>query len=209
MKSYKYLNLKGVTLDKEQLQNYMEKIAVNYEIDMKSDVETYPINRLMDNYNFIQITYNTLNEHIKNNIGIYPAGEWLLDNFYIIEETVKNIKNDLTKKKYKNFPGISTGIYKGFARIYVLASEIISYTDSKVDEETLTLSLLAYERRKTLSMEEIWNLPIFLNIAIIENIRVVCEKIMVSQIQKYKVEEIVERLVDKKENHKQQYKKIR
>lgn len=209
MKCYKYLNLKGVTLDKEQLQNYMEKIAVNYEIDMKSDVETYPINRLMDNYNFIQITYNTLNEHIKNNIGIYPAGEWLLDNFYIIEETVKNIKNDLTKKKYKNFPGISTGTYKGFARIYVLASEIISYTDSKVDEETLTLSLLAYERRKTLSMEEIWNLPIFLNIAIIENIRVVCEKIMVSQIQKYKVEEIVERLVDKKENHKQQYKKIR
>ena len=203
MKSYKYLNLKGVTLDKEQLQNYMEKIAVNYEIDMKSDVETYPINRLMDNYNFIQITYNTLNEHIKNNIGIYPAGEWLLDNFYIIEETVKNIKNDLTKKKYKNFPGISTGTYKGFARIYVLASEIISYTDSKVDEETLTLSLLAYERRKTLSMEEIWNLPIFLNIAIIENIRVVCEKIMVSQIQKYKVEEIVERLVDKKENHKE------
>ena len=209
MKSYKYLNLKGVTLDKEQLQNYMEKIAVNYEIDMKSDVETYPINRLMDNYNFIQITYNTLNEHIKNNIGIYPAGEWLLDNFYIIEETVKNIKNDLTKKKYKNFPGISTGTYKGFARIYVLASEIISYTDSKVDEETLTLSLLAYERRKTLSMEEIWNLPIFLNIAIIENIRAVCEKIMVSQIQKYKVEEIVERLVDKKEGHKQQYKKIR
>ena len=68
MKSYKYLNLKGVTLDKEQLQNYMEKIAVNYEIDMKSDVETYPINRLMDNYNFIQITYNTLNEHIKNEL---------------------------------------------------------------------------------------------------------------------------------------------
>ena len=143
MKSYKYLNLKGVTLDKEQLQNYMEKIAVNYEIDMKSDVETYPINRLMDNYNFIQITYNTLNEHIKNNIGIYPAGEWLLDNFYIIEETVKNIKNDLTKKKYKNFPGISTGIYKGFARIYVLASEIISYTDSKVDEETLNFKLIS------------------------------------------------------------------
>ena len=49
LKCYKYLNLKGVTLDKEQLQNYMEKIAVNYEIDMKSDVETYPINRLMDN----------------------------------------------------------------------------------------------------------------------------------------------------------------
>jgi len=83
----------------------MEKIAVNYEIDMKSDVETYPINRLMDNYNFIQITYNTLNEHIKNNIGIYPAGEWLLDNLYIIEQTngrLSDTTSSITKNKENN-----------------------------------------------------------------------------------------------------------
>lgn len=209
MKDYKYLNLKGITLDKEQLQNYMEKIAINYEITKNSNIETYPINRLLDNYNYIQTTYNTLNESIKENITIYPAGEWLLDNFYIIEEAVKTIKNDLTRKKYKSFPGIGTGAYQGFARIYVLASEIVAYTDSKIDEEILKSSLLAYERRKTLSMEEIWNLPIFLNLAIIENVREVCEKIMVSQIQKYKVEEIVERLVDKKEGSKQQYRKIK
>lgn len=209
MKDYKYLNLKGITLDKEQLQNYMEKIAINYEITKNSNMETYPINRLLDNYNYIQTTYNTLNENIKENITIYPAGEWLLDNFYIIEEAVKTIKNDLTRKKYKSFPGIGTGAYQGFARIYVLASEIVAYTDSKIDEEILKSSLLAYERRKTLSMEEIWNLPIFLNLAIIENVREVCEKIMVSQIQKYKVEEIVERLVDKKESSKQQYRKIK
>lgn len=209
MKDYKYLNLKGITLDKEQLQNYMEKIAINYEITKNSNMETYPINRLLDNYNYIQTTYNTLNENIKENITIYPAGEWLLDNFYIIEEAVKTIKNDLTRKKYKSFPGIGTGAYQGFARIYVLASEIVAYTDSKIDEEILKSSLLAYERRKTLSMEEIWNLPIFLNLAIIENVREVCEKIMVSQIQKYKVEEIVERLVDKKESSRQQYRKIK
>lgn len=209
MKDYKYLNLKGITLDKEQLQNYMEKIAINYEITKNSNMETYPINRLLDNYNYIQTTYNTLNENIKENITIYPAGEWLLDNFYIIEEAVKTIKNDLTRKKYKSFPGSGTGAYQGFARIYVLASEIVAYTDSKIDEEILKSSLLAYERRKTLSMEEIWNLPIFLNLAIIENVREVCEKIMVSQIQKYKVEEIVERLVDKKESSKQQYRKIK
>ena len=209
MKKNRYLNIKGVTLDKDQLQTYMEKIAVNYEITGNSNVETYPISRLMDNFKFIQQTYNILNEHIKLDISIYSAGEWLLDNFYIIEETVKNIRNDLTREKYKDFPGISRGLYKGFARVYVLASEIVAYTDNKIDTETLELSLLAYERRKTLSMEEIWSLPIFLNIAIIENIRAVCEKIYLSQVQKYKVEEIVERLIDKKEANKQQYKKIR
>ena len=35
----RYLNIKGVTLDKEQLENYMEKIAVNYEITRDSSLE--------------------------------------------------------------------------------------------------------------------------------------------------------------------------
>ena len=209
MKNNRYLNIKGMSLNKEQLQSLMEKMAVNYEISRNSSIETYPINRLNNNFKFIQKTYNILNEHIKQNITIYPAGEWLLDNFYIIEETVKSIKNELTEKKYRNFQGISNGLYKGFARIYVIATEMVAYTDNKIDEDTLENCLLAYEHKKTLSMEEIWNLPIFLELAIIENIRSVCEKIYISQIQKYKVEEIVERLIEKKEASKQQYKKIR
>ncbi len=205
----RYLNIKGVTLDKEQLQAYMEKIAANYEVARVSNKGTYPVYRLNENFKFIQKTYNILNEHIKKNISIYPAGEWLLDNFYIIEETVKNINNEITEKKYRNFPSITNGMYKGFARIYVLATEMVAYTDNTIDEETLNLCLSAYERKKTLSMEEIWNLPVFLNIAIIENIRTICEKIYLSQIQKYKVEELVERLIEKKEASKQEFKKVR
>jgi len=176
----RYFNIKGIPLNKEQMQSYMEKIAADYEVIKSSDIGTCPVNRLNDNFKFIQKTYNILNEHIKQNITIYPAGEWLLDNFYIIDETVKNIKNELSEKKYKNFPGISLGLYKGFARIYLLATEIVAYSDSKIDEETLSLALSSYERKKTLSMEEIWSLPVFLNIAMIENIRLVCEKIYIS-----------------------------
>lgn len=209
MKSRRYLNIKGANLDREQLESYMEKLAMNYDITNSSSSETYPISRLNDNFKFIQKTYNILNEHIKKKISIYPAGEWLLDNFYIIEETVKNIRNELTEKKYKNFQGVSSGLYKGFARIYLLATEIVAFTDNKVDEDILEFCLTAYERKKTLSMEEIWNLPIFLNIAIIENIRTICEKIYLSQIQKYKVEEIVERIIEKKDSAKQQYKKLK
>ena len=205
----RYLNIKGVSLDKEQLQNYMEKIAVDYEVSISSSPETYPIGRLEDNYEFIEKTYNILNEHIKKGITIYPAGEWILDNFYIIEETVKNIKNELKLKKYKNFPGISQGFYKGFARIYIIASQIVAYTDNKIDEEVLQMALNSYEHKKSLSMDEMWNLPLFLNIALIENIRNSCEKIYISQLQKYKVEEIIERLIEKKEITKQEFKKIK
>ena len=203
MNSRRYLNVKGTNLDREQLETYMEKLAINYDISNTSNSETFPIPRLNEDFKFIQKTYDILNEHIKNKISIYPAGEWLLDNFYIIEETVKSIRNELTEKKYKNFQGISNGKYKGFARIYLLAAEIIAYTDSKIDEEILENCLFAYERKKILNMEEIWSFPIFLNIAIIENIRSICEKIYISQIQKNRVEEIINRVIENKSTRKQ------
>ena len=202
MKNNKFLNIKGAVLDSENLKKFMEKTAINYEVKKYSNVNTYPIERIDENYVFIEKTYNLLNEHIKKNIEIHPAGEWLLDNFYIIEETVKKIKREMPLKKYKELPGIASGLYEGFARIYLIASEIVAYTDNKIDDETLKIALLAYQKQKSLNMEEIWNLWIFLEVAIIENIRSVCEKIYVAQNQKYKVESIIERLVERKEEYK-------
>lgn len=86
----------------------------------------------------------------------------------------------------------------GFARIYVLSSIIVAYTEGKIEEESLKLFLAAYQNKKTLSMEEIWSMPLFLGIAIVQNIKEVCEKIYLAQMQKYKVENIIERLVDQK-----------
>jgi len=202
----KFISIKGFILNKEQIQEYMRKLAVEYETKEKSSITTYPIPRLNDNFKFIEKTYNLLNEHIKKNINIYSAGEWLLDNFYIIEETVKRIRFSINAKEYKNFKAIANGTYKDFARIYVLASEIVACADNIINEEVLKISLQAYENERTLKMEEIWNLPLFLEISIIENIRKICEKIYINQIQKERVEDIVSRLIEKKDTFKQSYK---
>ena len=198
----KILNIKGAVLDRYQLENYLEKVASDHILMSESDKNTYPVPRVKENFKFISKTYETLNEHLKMGINIHPAGEWLLDNFYIIEEAVKSIEKDLTIEKYTNFFGIQNGIYNGMARIYVLAAEIVAYTDSRIDGDLLEDLLKAYQRKKTLNMEEIWWIGSFLQIAIIENIREVCEKIYISQVQKYKVESIVERLVEHKEELK-------
>ena len=206
---YRYLNIKGTILDNYQLQNYMEKIASGHEIKNNSQKWTYPITRLKDNFKFIQKTYELLNKHLKLKIDIHPAGEWLLDNFYIIEETYKTVVSEMSLKKYKSFPGIANGMYKGYSRDYVLASEIVAYTDNKINEEILALAISAYQKRKLLSMEEIWNLWIFLSIALIENIRNICEKIYLAQMQKYRVESIIERLVERKDKKSQIFSNIK
>lgn len=208
LKEYKVLNINGAVLNKSQLESYMQKIASDHILKSKSDKDTYPIPRVKENYEFINMVYGLLNDHLKSDIPIHPAGEWVLDNFYIIEKTVKTIIKDLSLKKYVNFLGISNGSYKGFARIYVLANEIIAYTDAKINGDTLSNLLKSYQNKNTLSMDEIWNIGLFLQIALIEKIRVLCEKIYSSQLQKYKVENIIERLVENKKPDTLKYKNL-
>ena len=206
MKENRRLQINGTMLEKEQLKKHLEKIASSHNIIQKSQKDTYPIPELLEDYEIIKEVYNLLNDHVKQQINIHPAGEWLLDNFYIIEETVKQIQKELTIQKYKNFVGIANGEYAGVARVYVLASEIVAYTENKIEKANLEEYLESYQTKKTLSMDEIWNIGIFIQIAIIHNIAKICEKIASSQIQKYKVEGITERLVENKPKHKQIYK---
>ena len=103
MKTQKILKIDGTMLNKAQLEKHLENIAIAHNLKEKSEKQTYPIPRLIENYEVIKTVYNQLNKNLKQDISIHPAGEWLLDNFYIIEQAVKQIKKDLTIKKYTNF----------------------------------------------------------------------------------------------------------
>ena len=199
MKGYRTLHISSVLLDKNQLANYMEKIASDHNVRNYSDSNTYPIPVLKQNYEKILETYRLLNKHIKLGIKIHSAGEWILDNFYIIEENVKEIQKELTPKKYKSMVGIANGKYEGFARSYCIASEIVAFSDGKVDSESIDVVLKAYQNKKLLSMQEIWNMGIFLRIALIAQIADIAEKIYSSQTQKYRAESIIERALDNSE----------
>ena len=204
---YRFINPNGATVESGTLEKYLEKLASNHIIKAKSEKITYPIPRMLENYDAIKQVYDLLNQHLRLGIVIHPAGEWLLDNFYVIEEIVKNIQKELSSKKYISFPGLKNNENEGFARIYIIASEIIAHTDGKIDRAYLQKFLKAYQINKTLGMDEIWNIGIFLQIAIIEKIRHICENIYVSQMQKYKVKNIIERLVEKKQKNKILFKK--
>ena len=195
---YRVLNTKEIVLDKKLLKDYLAKLAADSIIKDKSDLSTYPIPRVLDNFEYITLIYTLLNQHVKLGIPIHPAGEWLLDNFYLIENTVKIIQKELSKKKYEKFPKIANGINQGFARIFVLSNEIVMNTDGRIDEGELTEYIKAYQTQKNLYMNEIWNIGIFLQISLVEKIRKVCEKIFISQMQKFKVENMLQRVLENK-----------
>ena len=107
MGNYRQLSIEGALLNRQELYGYLEKVATRHTIVQNSSKDTYPVPKMVENYNVIKEVYDLLNDNVKRKIQIHPAGEWLLDNFYLIEEIVRSIEKELTLKKYKNFVGLS------------------------------------------------------------------------------------------------------
>ena len=159
----KILQVKNSILDKQNLEKFLEQFAADNILITCPDKSTFPLERLIENKKYIELVCKLLEEHIKLKIPIHSAGEWLLDNYYLIEKSVKTIEKNLTLNKYMRLPAIALDKYMrlpaiaedGFARIYVIANEIISNTDGKINENNLIDYLEAYQNQKKLYMQEI------------------------------------------------------
>lgn len=182
------------------MENYAKRLALDHKILKTSKENTFPIYKLKNDFKYITETYDILNESISKNVSIPPSGEWLLDNYYILEEQVNSLEKELTLVKYKNLPSVN-----GVSRIYILADEIVKYTDANIYEENIESFITAYQTKKTISIEELWVLPVMLKICIIQYIKEICKKIKTGQLQKFKVESIVERLIEQRQLNEQKF----
>ena len=102
---------------------------------------------------------------------ITPAGEWLLDNFYLIEEQIRTAKRHLPKGYSRELPRLAQGPSAGQPRVYDLALETVAHGDGRVDTESLGRFVAAYQTVAALTLGELWAIPIMLRLAVIENLR--------------------------------------
>ncbi|RMD84520.1 MAG: DUF3131 domain-containing protein [Candidatus Dadabacteria bacterium] len=127
--------------------------------------------RFTQNVKVIDQTYNVLREYARNDEPLTPGGEWLLDNYHIIDQHVRDIKVLFPRGFYRSLPLIKEGPFEGFLRVYFLAVEYLSHTDSVVDPDSITNFIQAYQSNEPLSIGELWAFPIMLRFALLENLR--------------------------------------
>ena len=187
----RYVMMHGAALSNDELEEHARGMAYGHAVQRRSNLINWPIPEMNENYRFILSVYKELNDDVQMGISTTPAAEWLLDNFYIIEEQVKGVRKALTKEQYLKLPTLSTGPLKGFARIYAIALELVSHTDGRIDEKIITNYINAYQSNNVLSGRELWAFPIMIKLALVENIKYLCEKIKVAQSQRKRVEEIL------------------
>jgi len=68
----------------------------------------------------------------KTGYDVSPAGEWLLDNFHLVEEQIRTAKRHLPKGYSRELPRLASGHGAGLPRAYVLASEASNGDDISI-----------------------------------------------------------------------------
>ena len=127
--------------------------------------------RLAANENILVGVCTLLTSAVADNRRITPAGEWLLDNFYLIEEQIRTAKRHLPKGYSRELPRLAGGQSAGRPRVYDIALETVAHGDGRVDGETLIRFVAAYQSVTDLKLGELWAIPIMLRLAVIENLR--------------------------------------
>ena len=127
--------------------------------------------RLADNEDVLLDACKRLTAAVKANRLISPAGEWLLDNFYLIEEQIRTAERHLPRGYSRELPRLAHGPSAGLPRVYDIALEAISHGDGRVDPESLSRFVAAYQKVTALNLGELWAIPIMLRLALIENLR--------------------------------------
>ncbi|MHB8882429.1 MAG: GH36-type glycosyl hydrolase domain-containing protein [Thermodesulfovibrionales bacterium] len=140
--------------------------------------------RLAENEGILTGTRTLLMEAVTTERRITPAGEWLLDNFYLIEEQIRTARRHLPKGYSRELPRLLEGLSAGIPRVYDIALETISHGDGRVDPENLSSFVAAYQTVTVLKLGELWAIPIMLRLALIENLRRVAARIAADRINR-------------------------
>ena len=175
--------LRAELFSREQMKIHGKALADSHKLS-SGRAPSRLLKRLSENEAVLIGTRNLLSETVKANRRIVPAGEWLLDNAYLIEEQIRTARRHLPKGYSRELPRLANSPSAGFPRVYDIALEAISHGDGRVDPENLSSFVAAYQSVTILKMGELWAIPIMLRLALIENLRRVAARIAAGRIDR-------------------------
>ena len=128
--------------------------------------------QLTGNKEILERTHDEFTQALKTDKTLLPSStEWLLDNYYIVSGQLRQVRQDLSRGFYKLLPKLKSGPLRGYPRVYAMALELISHTDSLADYKTLVDFVNSYQTVAALSSAELWAVPIMLRMVLLDNLR--------------------------------------
>ena len=103
-----------------------------------------------------------------------PIAVWLLDNFYVVQEQIRDIREHLPAAFFRELPKLADGV----ARVHRVARELISHCDNALDEDLIVRFVDQFQLNAELTIGETWACPVMLRLVLIENLSSICSQLV-------------------------------
>ncbi len=162
----------------ERLEQHAESLAAAQPVTRGHRRGRPILERVTANARALREAYETLATDARERRPATPAAEWVIENFFIVDEQLREIRDDLPAGFYRQLPKLSAGPFTGYPRVYGIAWAFVAHTDSRFDPEALRRFILAYQRVQPLTIGELWAVAITLRIVLVENLRRMADEIL-------------------------------
>ena len=179
----------------ERLEQHGETLAVAQRVTAYPGRGRPMAARVRDNGRVLLAAYRGIAAAIREERAITPGAEWLVDNFHVVEEQIREIRDDLPRGFYRQLPKLADGPLEGYPRVFGIAWAYVAHTDSHFDTQTLAKFVQAYQRVQPLTIGELWAVAITLRIVLVENLRRLAEQMGHSRAERRHADLLANRLL--------------
>ena len=179
----------------ERLEQHGESLALAQRVTATPRKGRPLLPRVLDNGRVLRESYRTTAQAIREERAITPASEWLVDNYHIVDEQLREIQDDLPSGYYRELPKLAEGHLQGYPRVFGLAWAFVAHTDSRFDPDMLRRFVIAYQRVQPLTIGELWAVAITLRVVLVENLRRLAERIVHEREARQEADTVADRLL--------------
>lgn len=179
----------------ERIEQHARSLATAQQVTPEP-IRGHPLaGRLANNAAVLLASHRTIATAANEGGAVTPAGEWLLDNYYLVAKQIHDIRTNLPSGYYRQLPKLATGPFTGYPRVLGLAWAFVAHTDSRFDPGMLCRYVRAYQEIQPLTIGELWALAITLRIVMIENLRRLAEAIVRNRFARQDADAVADRLL--------------
>ncbi|BDC43774.1 glycosyl transferase [Paraburkholderia terrae] len=179
----------------ERLEQHAQSLAAAQSVTNRPPAVRSLHTRLNDNAAVLLAAYRASAAELEHGGSVVPAAEWLLDNYHVVEQQIREIRDDLPPGYYRQLPKLAAGPFAGYPRVFGLAWAFVAHTDSHFDPRVLRRFIDAYQRVQPLTIGELWAVAITLRVVLIENLRRLADQITAGRRAREDADALTSRLL--------------
>ncbi len=160
----------GPLFSSEQLESRALALAAEHSLSADPRRARPLLPRLDDSEKRLEEAYQFLSTIARTDPQPVASEDWLRDNYHIVQDQIREVRQDLPRRFYLQLPKLARGASEGYPRVFVIARELIVHTAGRFDLDTLVDYTTAYQRGAVLSIGETWAIPIMLRLGLIEEL---------------------------------------